>query len=406
LGVSAFRSRNVTEGALGEFLAAVEAGRIPAGCVLIIESLDRISRNTVVDQFLLLLRIVKAGIELVTLMDEKHFTRESINASPLELIVSLAIMIRAHDESLQKSKRIAAAWRFKRQNAAKRKLTARCPPWLEIHQNRTEFITIKDRTFAVKEMFRLAVAGYSPQMIIAELERKRYEAWGKEKKWTLTKLLDVLQNRAVLGEFQTHKMEAGHRVPDGDVISDYFPTVIDVMDFERAKRALNFSPGARHGDANLFIGLAWDGQSGERMVKRNEYLTNESCDRGGPTHRWAYRAFEQNFLPQLIQLDWNVLPTNSHGPTEVIRLESQIADAKIRLDRAIQKVLAGDLAAKELAKEIWRIDVRITELQSKLDGARKGNSAMLHLKQPAMRPRLNYSNLQPQATRPHAYACG
>lgn len=43
-GLWACRERDVKSGALGMFLAGVEAGRIAAGSVLVVEGLDRLSR--------------------------------------------------------------------------------------------------------------------------------------------------------------------------------------------------------------------------------------------------------------------------------------------------------------------------------------------------------------------------
>src|SRR6266404_9298254 len=47
IGVSAFKGANVAEGALGRFLAAVESGKVPNGSYLLVESLDRISRQEI-----------------------------------------------------------------------------------------------------------------------------------------------------------------------------------------------------------------------------------------------------------------------------------------------------------------------------------------------------------------------
>ena len=47
LGVSAFKGRNIVEGRLGAFLDAVKAGKVPRGSFLLIENLDRLSRQEV-----------------------------------------------------------------------------------------------------------------------------------------------------------------------------------------------------------------------------------------------------------------------------------------------------------------------------------------------------------------------
>jgi hypothetical protein len=46
-GVSAFRGRNSAEGELARFLECAQVGKVPAGSWLLVESLDRISRNEI-----------------------------------------------------------------------------------------------------------------------------------------------------------------------------------------------------------------------------------------------------------------------------------------------------------------------------------------------------------------------
>ena len=47
LGVSAFRGKNVVEGALGQFISAVNDGRVQPGSYLLVENLDRLSRDRI-----------------------------------------------------------------------------------------------------------------------------------------------------------------------------------------------------------------------------------------------------------------------------------------------------------------------------------------------------------------------
>jgi DNA invertase Pin-like site-specific DNA recombinase len=64
-GISAFRGRNAEEGKLGDFLNAVRGGIIPPGSFLLVESLDRISRQTVRKAVRTMEDIVEAGVTLV-----------------------------------------------------------------------------------------------------------------------------------------------------------------------------------------------------------------------------------------------------------------------------------------------------------------------------------------------------
>jgi DNA invertase Pin-like site-specific DNA recombinase len=76
LGVSAFRGRNAQTGALKAFLEGVEQGDIPQGSYLLVESLDRVSRDQIIAAQSLFLGIIDAGVTLVTLTDNKAFPKE------------------------------------------------------------------------------------------------------------------------------------------------------------------------------------------------------------------------------------------------------------------------------------------------------------------------------------------
>lgn len=64
-GVSAFKGKNVDEGRLGQFIQAIDYGRVRKGSYLIVESLDRPSRQNVEDALELFLRIIRKGIIIV-----------------------------------------------------------------------------------------------------------------------------------------------------------------------------------------------------------------------------------------------------------------------------------------------------------------------------------------------------
>ncbi|MCO6414789.1 recombinase family protein [Siccirubricoccus sp. KC 17139] len=106
LGRSAYKGDHL-RGSLGAFREAVIAGRVPRGSVLIVESLDRLSRAKVPQALSQFIQLIEAGIEIVTLMDGRSYSAEQLNTDWTPLIVSLAIMSRAHEESATKSSRIS-----------------------------------------------------------------------------------------------------------------------------------------------------------------------------------------------------------------------------------------------------------------------------------------------------------
>ena len=108
LGVSAFKGANMRSGnALNEFHRAIEQGTVTSGDVLLLESLDRLSRDKPRQALRALERIVEAGVDVVTLLDNKRYTASSLDG--LDLMMALVTMLRAHDESATKSVRAKAA---------------------------------------------------------------------------------------------------------------------------------------------------------------------------------------------------------------------------------------------------------------------------------------------------------
>ncbi|WLI78461.1 recombinase family protein [Kosakonia sp. H02] len=105
-GVSAFKGKNSTQGQLGEFIASVEKGLIPKDSWLYVENFDRITREEVTDANALFLRLINMGLTIVTGMDQRVFTRESVNKNPTDLMLSILMFMRAHEESKTKSDRV------------------------------------------------------------------------------------------------------------------------------------------------------------------------------------------------------------------------------------------------------------------------------------------------------------
>jgi DNA invertase Pin-like site-specific DNA recombinase len=140
IGKSAFSGAHL-DAALGSFLSMVESGEIAAGSWLLVESLDRLSRQNVLDALGQFIDIIRAGITIVTLIDKQVYNRETTDSG--KLIISLTIMSRAYEESLTKSIRGKEAWQQKRDNALAKPITKMCPMWLEVVDNR--FVVLENR---------------------------------------------------------------------------------------------------------------------------------------------------------------------------------------------------------------------------------------------------------------------
>src|SRR5262249_44049183 len=110
LGVSAFRGAHRTgdKHALGAFLKLANQGRIPRGSYLVIENLDRLSREDERTALRLWMDILDAGINIVQLQPETVFRHEK--SDMMDIMRAIIELSRGHSESVRKSERVSAAW--------------------------------------------------------------------------------------------------------------------------------------------------------------------------------------------------------------------------------------------------------------------------------------------------------
>lgn len=401
LGVSAFKGKNINEGALGAFVEAVDNGIVKVGSYLLVESLDRLSRMAVLDAFDQFRAIVKRGITIVTLHDTKVYSND-LGFS--DLIVSIAIMQRAHEESLAKSKRIGAAWQSKRelaQQGSKKKLTAMCPSWLELNEDRTAFRVIEDKASAVRRIFDLTLEGYGQYVIAKKLNTEGVPTLsGKATGWNPSFIRQLLTNESVIGIYQPRKRgqkENGKpkRVPDGDPIEGYYPKIVEPEIFYRVKqlRASKFIPkrNAAKRFSNLFTGLAYCGNCGAMMYFENKggKYTNSStylvcsharhqfsdCKR----HGWKYPQAQAHIILNLLDIDYRELFPKVYKrlSEELERLEGLLLEREGGLQRTVDQIdRVTDLllerdSSKALLNKLDELEKKRDTITQDLEGIRK-----------------------------------
>jgi DNA invertase Pin-like site-specific DNA recombinase len=115
LGVSGFRGKNAETGALAKFLQAVHSQHVPSGSFLLIECLDRLSRAHILMAQSLLSQLILAGINVVSLVDRRIYSAETLAKDPISLLYALIVFARANEESAMKSVRAREAWKRKRE---------------------------------------------------------------------------------------------------------------------------------------------------------------------------------------------------------------------------------------------------------------------------------------------------
>ncbi|PTY04615.1 hypothetical protein DB347_18035 [Opitutaceae bacterium EW11] len=226
-GVSAFKGRNVEKGDLGKFIALVEQGAVPRGSAIIVESLDRLSRQSPRKTVALLNRLLDLGIEVHLTSVNRVLRPNSGPDEGIDLILAVALAMRANEESETKSMRLQEAWARKREDAQKGTLLrASLPWWLVYDATRLKIVSPPDRRAVVQKVFELTAKGYSSARIARLLNEKNTPTWRpKTKKWLACRVRGLVNSDGPLGTLkETAKTKAAGRTHR---IEGYYPRIID-----------------------------------------------------------------------------------------------------------------------------------------------------------------------------------
>lgn len=235
--ISAFRGANRDDGALGVFIALVDAGKIEPGSYLVIEHFDRMSRDDPWNAVALLKKLVKdKGIRVVTLKPRPSVYNNESTGTDLQR--ALGQMDAAHAESENKSGYGKDEWakRFKQARESKHHVGAAVSKWLVLkaekdrkpHETAYELCPV--HAPIVKEIFDLYVAGNGNIRIAKILNERNVPRLGRGVTWQVSTIGKIIKSKVAIGVFE----------PDdnGPAIPDYFPAVVSEDIFNRANRAV------------------------------------------------------------------------------------------------------------------------------------------------------------------------
>lgn len=409
-GVSAYRGKNAEFGALARFRDLAQSGEIERGSYLIVESMDRLSRQNVMAAFNVLNSVIDCGITLVTLDDQQIYSEKTFSEQSYKLMIALGAMSRAHDESKRKSGLLSDSWEEKRRKARASGLilTGQVPAWLRVDRTANKIVEIPERAELIREIFTMARDGYGTYSIPRVLNQRGTRPWGTRKNavWRESYIKKILANRAVLGEFQPHRMEIDRakkhkRVPDGDVLPNYFPAVVSLQLFQETAAAIarrkKIGRGRKgKGYANLFTGmLRCRCSAGMRYVdkgappKGGKYLRCTVAFAGGTSCNAGlvrYEIVESAVLHAIESLDVEkVLGGGSRQQRLADRrhelslhqLDAETIEKKIeRVVEAITSVGSGVSPAR-LTAELTKLEKEKAALRTEIESAERDIDEML-----------------------------
>jgi DNA invertase Pin-like site-specific DNA recombinase len=402
LGVSAFRGDNVRDGALAAFLEACRTGRVPRGSYLVVESLDRLSRDEIRPALQLFLALQDFGITIVTLQPEREYSPDGSDA--LALIEPLIVFARAHEESVMKSHRRGEAWKRRKAEAraTRAPVCKTCPAWLE-PDGGGGYRVIEDRAATVRRIFDWCADGLGIYRIVARLVEEKIPAFGNSGRWNTTYVALILRLPSAMGTFQPQKVEGKRLVPDGEPIPHYFPAVVSQDLWLKARDAVTGrseqgSGGRVSHEVNLFTRMVFCAETKDPMVimhcqgkqRRDGAPRKNYVYLGGNGIRHAtgkarrrridYASFEAGVLKHLSELK----PADLDPPgkkraaggaeAEIALLAGRLVDIDSRLSRATAKAreandfdLYLDLIA-ELQRDRRQTMERVASLEHQRSG--------------------------------------
>ncbi|AKU48985.1 recombinase family protein [Xanthomonas arboricola] len=397
-GLSAYHQRHITRGALGLFLQAIDDARIPAGSVLVVEGLDRLSRAEPIQAEAQLAQIINAGITVVTASDGREYNREGLKAQPMDLVYSLLVMIRAHEESDTKSKRVRAAihrqcqgWMAGTWHGLVR--NGKDPHWLRLVDQHFEIAP--ERGEAVRIAVSMFREGHGAVRIMRTLADRGLQITNGGN--PSQQLYRIVRNRALIGEKVLEVDGQEYR------LAGYYPPLLSPAEFAdlqhlTAQRSRRKGTGEIPG---LITGMriAFCGYCGAAMVAQN-LMTRGRREDGRPQdghrrlicvsnsqgggcpvagscsvvpieHALVTFCADQMNLSRL--LDFGNRADGIVGQLTVARV--QVSDTATRIDKITDALLASDAGqapaafmrrARELEAELAEQQKRVEALEHEL----------------------------------------
>jgi DNA invertase Pin-like site-specific DNA recombinase len=335
-GRSAFRRKNWDTYALARFVECIKSGRVEKDSYLLVENLDRLSREDAGEATELFLSIVNKGVVVVQLSPVVMEFRRPVNVQ--SLMFAIVELSRGHSESAIKSERGKAFWTRKQREAGSRIVTRKLPGWINCEGGK--LVLDRDHAETVRRVFQMARDGYGTAAIAERLNEDRVPIMGravfkgKAVKWSAAVVYHMLRTRTTIGEYLPYKKQK----PNGSAVANYFPAVVDEDTFHAAQAAIatrsrRTGRGRRGNHVNLFSGLLVDARDGGQLSYWHTgnspaklIPVNAKDGRGGEWSSFPSVPFEDAILSKLVEIKASEIKGDGSAGKKVESLAGQLAE--------------------------------------------------------------------------------
>jgi DNA invertase Pin-like site-specific DNA recombinase len=410
LGTSAFvgtHRSNPDRYALAGFLKLVEGGKVPRGSALIVESLDRLSREHIRPALSLVLNLIEAGVRLVQLAPVETVYDEKVE--PMALMMAIMELSRGHSESSVKSERVGKAWKNKKVKIREgdHLYTQQAPAWVRVVGQ--ELKLIPERAKVVKRIFDMAANGYGLTAVVHKLVADKVPAFGKSGVWKRSYVGAILRDRRAVGEFQPRAVDkkTANRKPDGEPVAGYYPAVVSEDEYHAARagaddrhnhklkstgdrkpkretpRLARSNPQTRHAGVNLFTGLVVSARDSDdhyhavqRVVSREDrtrsrkwvLLNSKSAQGETKCLSFPLAAFESAILGRFKEIDPREIVGTVGRPSEALTLAGELGGVETQIGALEVELMTGSVPS--LARALRVLEDKRADLAARLAEAK------------------------------------
>ena len=382
-GVSGFKGRHRKKGQLADLIEAVRRGKIAPDTVLIVENLDRLSREEVriaLQQFLELINEHK--FEIHTISDGYIYSAANLDVG--NLVISIVAMGRAHQESSRKSDLISYSWKSIR-NSGKasskpgKKPMGRHPSWLEWTDGK--WTVLEERAAVIRYIFQDLVNNrrLGRYEVARTLIEEKAHYWGSNSGWSAMGVKRYMTNPALIGVLSPDKSAD----PDAKPVANYYPVIINPAEYESAqsliaaRRSTGGRPRLEH-ELAILSGLSFvqgkplhRGYANQPSGKKQ--ITYAYVDRTSRNRYYGVAdKVEQVIVEGILQISAGDMEVGSSKVSDLRDKRAALIVERMSFERAVSNyalAIGTDTGEKvmEILKELNRAKANQNELTNKID---------------------------------------
>jgi hypothetical protein len=366
------------KGELERFLQLVESGEVAPGSLLLIDSYDRFSRLKPSKALDLFMRVIHAGIGLVFTGSYRKeiIDEDAINNDSNTLQFIIGEMIRAYNESAEKSRKIKSAKR--------RKLEQLKSGLIVPHNNVPKYLVFdakantyehNEHTPHVAQIARDFLKGNSLFSIAKDFNQRGIKTFRRGFSWSATSCRCILRNRILIGEFLGNKK--------------FCKPIISQEEFDTIQMRLSNNRWLVRGRSsthmpNIFRGLAFCSECGATM---------EVCHSNGRHDKAVYRYYrcpstshsgvncgnrhyvkasevEAEFMVEFLMKTPEGLFRDNNGEAKAIQhnIATKEMDKAVIEKKLVRLATVEDMGIEVFKKQTAALNAQLNTLQQEIDG--------------------------------------